>query len=274
MIFAVNISLDSLDSVLKELGNNGVGAIEARGEFFVECSKQKAIDLKTALAKQSINLWSVHAPSGVHHDLSSLDEAERQFTLEAYKRQISLAASAGAKVVVVHPSTRLGGRRKASAVDMLLMSLAELTRAAEEEGVSIGLENMLPGYLGDDPDELLGYLSRVNSSRLGICFDTGHAHIGRGVMASLDRLKEKIVTFHLQDNDGTRDMHLQPGYGTIPWNEFFPALESLQFSGPLVIDADCWAAADLSVELEEMALLSRHARSLRPLRLRERVSSH
>jgi len=33
-------------------------------------------------------------------------------------------------------------------------------------------------------------------------------------------LKEHIFNFHIHDNDGTRDMHLQPPYGSIDWEEF------------------------------------------------------
>ena len=81
-------------------------------------------------------------------------------------------------------------------------------------------------------------VSEIESSRFGICFDTGHAHIREGVLPCYEKLKERIVTFHLQDNEGTEDVHLPPGHGTIPWGAFFRRVKESGFSDPLVIDAD------------------------------------
>ena len=48
----------------------------------------------------------------------------------------------------------------------------------------------------------------------------------------MEVLKDLIITFHLADNDGTRDMHLQPPYGTIPWDDFLSVFRTMDFPCP------------------------------------------
>jgi sugar phosphate isomerase/epimerase len=151
-------------------------------------------------------------------------------------------------------------------------SLEELVPKAKESGVKLALENMLSGYLGDNPGELMECVTALSSDFLGICFDTGHAHCTGSMGEFFSSVKERIVTFHLQDNDGTRDMHVQPGYGTAPWQDFVQVFETMDFADPLIIEARPWNGASIAVMLEEQRLLFQHAGLLGPQRLSERLS--
>ena len=61
---------------------------------------------------------------------------------------------------------------------------------------------------------------------VGICLDTGHAHIGGGVAAAIAELKPLIRTSHIHDNHGQRDEHLWPGDGSIAWKETMQELRT------------------------------------------------
>jgi len=54
---------------------------------------------------------------------------------------------------------------------------------------------------------------------VGVCLDTGHAHIGGGILAAIAELKPLIRSAHIHDNHGQKDEHLWPGEGTIAWAE-------------------------------------------------------
>jgi sugar phosphate isomerase/epimerase len=54
---------------------------------------------------------------------------------------------------------------------------------------------------------------------VGVCLDTGHAHIGGGIGTTIAELKPLIRSAHIHDNHGQKDEHLWPGDGTIAWAE-------------------------------------------------------
>jgi len=122
----------------------------------------------------------------------------------------------------------------------LLESLEDLLPVAERWGVQLGLENMLPHHPGSDFQELRQVVEDMSSPWLGVCFDTGHAHVAGSVQEGMEVLMDFITTFHLADNDSTRDMHLQPPYGTIPWDRFRTLFGAMRFRGPLVVEAKPW----------------------------------
>jgi sugar phosphate isomerase/epimerase len=66
-----------------------------------------------------------------------------------------------------------------------------------------------------------------------MCFDIGHAHIGDGVLPSLELMREFLVTSHIHDNNGLKDEHLLPYEGTIEWKS---ALRALPQDLPLVFE--------------------------------------
>jgi sugar phosphate isomerase/epimerase len=72
---------------------------------------------------------------------------------------------------------------------------------------------------------------------VGVCLDTGHAHIRGGIPAALAELKSLIRTAHIHDNHGEKDEHLWPGDGTIAWSETMQELRT----------APEWAAAVLEI---------------------------
>ena len=271
MIFAAVIGWGSADPDLEQLKAQGVRALEMGYPYLSEKSEEEIAALNRKLQAHGLQIWSVHAPFGKNNNLSAPDESERIQALEIQKRLLPRVALLGAQVMVIHPSGGIPKEQRGAAAEALRKSLPEITRAAEEAGVRLGLENMLPEHLGDQADELMAYVEEIDSPTLGVCFDTGHAHCNHDMRGTFEVLKDRIVTFHLQDNDGSRDMHLQPGYGTIPWAEFMRIFETMSFSDPLVVEAAPWDGADLRTLLDEMELLFQHAEMLRPTRLGDRL---
>jgi sugar phosphate isomerase/epimerase len=72
------------------------------------------------------------------------------------------------------------------------------------------------------PELFREVLDRVNSSRLKICFDTGHAHIFSRVPLEewFAVLKDDLVYMHVNDNKGEVDHELAPGEGNVDWVGF------------------------------------------------------
>ena len=228
------------EETIPQLQAQGVTAIETGYQFFVTYP-EPVVEKNAQLFHQAgIQIWSVHAPFGNSYSLSHLDEATRRRAVEYHKYVLERTALAGTSVVVIHPGANAREEEIPRMIPLLLDSLEELLPIAERLEVQLGLENMLPHHPGSDFQELRQVVEEMGSKWLGVCFDTGHAHVAAGVKEGMEILEELIITFHLADNDGTRDMHLQPPYGTIPWDEFLSIFRTMDFQSPIVVEARPW----------------------------------
>jgi sugar phosphate isomerase/epimerase len=128
--------------------------------------------------------------------------------LEAHQKLLQKVGMAGVEMVIVHHGVAEDNKENLKTMSSLIVeSLAELVVVAEQEGVKLALENMLPKHPGSDGEELLNMVKQIDSPWLGVCFDSGHAHVAGDMQKHFETLKDSIITFHIQDNDGTRDMH-------------------------------------------------------------------
>ena len=86
-----------------------------------------------------------------------------------------------------------------------------MTEAAERAGVTLAFENLKV------PERLYEFVSRAGTSRVGVCFDSGHNHYVCPERRICRDFAPIIKAVHLHDNDGTRDAHNIPGDGTEDW---------------------------------------------------------
>ena len=121
--------------------------------------------------------------------------------------------------------------------------------AAEKIGIVIAVENSFePSNSAKEVRAIVDHFG--DNPAIGVCFDTGHANCmssapwkkpegypdyqytswwEKGIITedgALDLLYDKIVTCHIHDNDGYRDLHCMPMDGTLPWDEWLPKLKS------------------------------------------------
>jgi sugar phosphate isomerase/epimerase len=165
---------------------------------------------------------------------------------------------ASAACLVIHPGTRcaVGTGEETRRLERLNLSLDTLIQAAETAGVALALENMLPDHVGCSSATLRRVVEGFDSPFLGICLDTGHAHLSEeGLAETFATLRDRIITFHLQDNDGHADRHLQPPYGTIDWASFAGQFRRMDFPHPVAIEAPPWNGASWDLQLREMRAL-------------------
>lgn len=239
-VAVARIESETLDEELQAWSEAGIVAIECDYGPLVENPVRLLQRWRQAFRDAGVRFWSVHAPFGGSHNLAHSDARTRRRAVEYHKFVLERAAMMGAAVCVLHPS---GSARpevaSQKAWDWLRESLDELLPVAEEFGLVLALENMLPeAAIGSDPAELSRFLAAFLTPHLRLCFDTGHAHIAGNVFLWLETVAPTIATYHLADNDGARDLHLPPGYGTIPWQLLSPLLQQADF--PIIVEAYRW----------------------------------
>jgi len=244
---------DVTDEAIELLCAQGVETIEAPPSFLLDFDDETVSANAKRLTDAGISIYSCHGPFSSDDDISVTDSAARTAALDRQIVSLHRTACAGAKCMVMHPSDPLGDSDESARLDNLRSGLDTLLKAAEQTGVKIALENMLPGYLCCLSTDVQAVLDEFDTPFLGICFDVGHANIGpEEIRAGISAIEDRIISFHLHDNDGTRDIHLQPPYGSVDWPDLGAKLAEGDFSFPLSVECDPWNRAPLSVLLREV----------------------
>jgi sugar phosphate isomerase/epimerase len=90
-------------------------------------------------------------------------------------------------------------------------SLDELEPYCRERHVRIAIEN-------GNFDAIGRLLSEYDPAYLGLCYDSGHGNSGGEGLDHLERLKGRLISVHLHDNDGTGDQHKLLFSDTVDWS--------------------------------------------------------
>lgn len=218
---------------------------------------------------------SVHVPT--NYDLGHWSEALRRATIDQIRTVARYAADLGATIMPIHPGTiftmdvpadtdhpikkmiaEAGARKKERARRLTVEGLLELALPAEEAGITLALENvLLPQEVVYTAAELESLVAAVGSAAVGALFDCGHAHrCGLDSAAFVRDLAGRIVHVHINDNDGSCDLHMQLGEGTIDYPAFFSALEEVGYHGAVVVETIYRDADDL---IESARLIDAYA---------------
>lgn len=220
------------------LADQGVTAVEVSVEFnnyFDHHDPDEVHRLISVLSSSGVRVQSVHGAFGRSYDISSPDDQIHEQGVDGLIESIELASLLDAERVIVHASDFFENNRERR-FDRAHGVLKELSAVASEAGIVIALENLIPKFLGYDPDELLALLEGIDPGAIGICFDTGHANLSGRFEEYAETLLPYAVEIHLHDNDGTQDQHKFPGNGTINWPRFAALLRESGSMASMMIE--------------------------------------
>ncbi len=196
--------------------------------------------------KQAADAMGVIFPQTHGNTLSGKQWDDPSYTEQAAHvwelnfRAIEASSMLGAEWMVMHPYNfphdPLYSRKKA--LDFNLSYLAPFIEAAKKAGVGIAVENMVDfggnrrRYCGGDPEELLELVDAINDPDVGICIDTGHAHLsGIHVGEFIRMVGRRLKCTHIDDNRRDGDTHLPPYFGTVDWADTLRAFEEIGYEG-------------------------------------------
>jgi len=244
---------DVTDEAIELLCGQGVDVIEAPPSFLLNFDDSGVQANTEKLTAAGIRINVCHGPFSDDDDVSVMDPSARAAALARQVVALRRTALTGARCMVVHPSGRVKASELGPRSDNLRAGLETLLEVAEQTGVKLALENMLPDHLCSHAAEIRAFLDEFDTPLLSVCFDIGHANVGsENIQQAISALQDRIIAFHLHDNDGTRDIHVQPPYGSIDWPALVAKLLSLDFPHPFSIECDPWNQAPLSVLLREV----------------------
>lgn len=195
-----------------------------------------------ALKNAGLRAVQCHAPvwgqivrtgGGIDYRLSERDAA-------AQARLFDRLGRLGVPVVIFHPHTLYPEKWPDELLEahheLNASVFAAMSEPARENGVKIAIETM--ATLGDyraycaDFAELRALIERLDPTLFGVCVDTGHVFIeGHTPDAAVRAFADRLLAFHIQDNDGKVDQHNLPPFGAIDWNAFADAVRESGFCG-------------------------------------------
>ena len=247
--------LDEPQATTDWLLENNAHIIESEPLFFLNSDRDKIASAAEIFREKGITIRSIHAPFGNNCNLSNPNEEERNKAIQKTRDLLYKAAAADVEMIIIHPGA--GGVSEQEEQDRLNLlaydSVSRLMDAAVESGVAMALENMLPAHPGCEIRHILEIVDTINSPSLGICFDSGHGHVCGNMAECMEAFGERMISIHMQDNDGTRDMHLQPPYGTTDWAAFAETLRKINYRRPITIETRPWGGASYSQMLTEVS---------------------
>ena len=190
-----------------------------------------------------VKLHSLHAPLSrdpqgtSHHAVVSIaftERQRRQDSQDEIKRALEVAEQAPFRYLITHLGVP-GEEYDLRKFDAALTSLEHLRLFAGQRGVELLIEN-IPNELST-PRRLLDFFRHTHMKDWQVCFDSGHAQLEGSVEEAFGLLKDRIASTHLHDNGGTKDDHLFPFEGKIPWEKTIRDLHSAAPQVPLLLEA-------------------------------------
>ncbi len=142
-------------------------------------------EIKNKLESYGLKVYSAHAPYGTNLDLCCLNEECRINCVFEIKNIINVLRFLDGSILVVHPTVKemfQGSlEERNNWVNQAKKSLEDILTYAEKKGIKIAIENLLPHFFLGDLTDLMNLVSQFDSKNLGICLDTSHANLNKGV---------------------------------------------------------------------------------------------
>ncbi len=193
--------------------------------------------IRESLEQHNVNL-GLHTLSGVNvAEFSPFCRDAVDAYLKAY---IDLAPKLGAQWIVVHGGYHFTACRELR-IKAAVERLQRIGDYAEKKGVLLLLENLNwepvlseVKYLPVTPAECRHYFSQLNTDVIKWTFTANHAHFlpGVGINSFIDQMDFSLCKeVRLADNNGSYEIHQQPGDGTIDFGGLFKKIEGLGYRG-------------------------------------------
>jgi sugar phosphate isomerase/epimerase len=234
--------------LLDGLVRGGAQAIEifaARQHLDYANRKQHVREIADWFRSTGIPLSSVHAPLYADYEwgrdgsppvnVASSDRAHRIEAMDEIKRALEIAEQIPFRFLIQHigVGNETFDEHKFEAA---MTSVEHLRAFAKPLGVRILLEN-IPNELST-PEKLVEFIHTAHFDDVGICFDTGHAHIMGDIPQAFETVKQHIRSTHVHDNAKDKDTHLWPGSGSIDWKQTMELLRSAPNTPPLLLEIE------------------------------------
>jgi sugar phosphate isomerase/epimerase len=180
--------------------------------------------------------FSLEGFDGPPCDLSSADEALRSASVEIMRGEARYARTLGCRDIIIHPVPSGDTQNDAFRIGTLTASAGRLHEIGREHDVRFLIENMPPPMFGRQASDLRQVVDAVASPHVGLAYDSGHATLAGDPIGAIHAMGPRLWGVHIHDNLGSKDDHLIPGMGVIPFDDVARALAEVSYSGTFILE--------------------------------------
>jgi protein FrlC len=170
------------------------------------------------------------------YNLSSPNDIVRQDSVQYMKECTDNAAELGSPILLVVPGRTLYGQDREDGLQRLADSIDTVYQYALQYDIKLGLEaaNRSVTDLVVTAADAMRVIDKLGYANLGVVLDTGHMNLGsETTRQAVELLGDRLLQFHVDDNDGIQQQNLVPGEGTFDFREFIDVLSQANFDGTL-----------------------------------------
>jgi len=167
-------------------------------------SRWEIAQIEKWLAEYSLRLLDLHGSAGKEKDWAAPQEYRRLAGVELVRNRIEMTARLASDVVIMHvPADPESAEVRRSLDELEPVAKAHAVRIAIENGSFAAISRLLAEY---------------RPEYVGLCYDCGHGNIGDAAgLDHLEALKDRLISVHLHDNDGSGDQHRLLFTATVDW---------------------------------------------------------
>ncbi len=195
------------------------------------------------LEEYNLIVADLHGSEGREKFWYSPQEYARQAGVELVKNRIDFCARFGGDAVVMHAYPM----KAESEWDSLRRTLDDLMPYALDRGVKIAVENLIdfrgvrfdnmPIETCDDNWPLIHRIfDHYPAEFVGLCYDSGHANLGRDRSAGLVPFLDRLLVLHLHGNDGTNDQHRNMFVNDLDWENLAKMIAQSAYTKPISLE--------------------------------------
>ena len=273
LAFSTNAYLNHpIDETLRRIATAGYRGVELLADVphawpagLLEVQKQAIRDVldETGLAISNINAFMMNAVADPrqpywHPSWTDPDPHYRAIRREHTKRSLQLAADLGAPHITTEPGgPAFDGQPRDEATRLFREELLPCVEVAESLGVGLLIEPE-PDLLIERFDEYLAFVDTLDSPRVGLNFDVGHAYcVSEDPEQWVAKMAPHTVHYHLEDIAATRvHQHLIPGHGAVDLRATIREISATDYDGWLTVELYPYADDPDAAAAEAFAYLT------------------
>jgi len=202
-------------------------------------SKWEIKQIKKWLDEYGLKLLDLHGSDGKEKSWASINEYQRLSGVELVKNRIEMTAYLSADVVIMHVPSDPDCVTVRRSLDML-------ENFARERNVRIAIEN-------GNFEAIKRLFSEYPPDYLGLCYDSGHGNLRADGLEQLESIKDRLISVHLHDNDGSGDQHKIMFSGTVNWEKLAGIMAKSSYSKCISMEV---SMGKMGIE-DEMAFLAK-----------------
>jgi len=173
------------------------------------------------------------------HSLSSPSRAIRNDSLDYMRECIDSAVELGAACVLIVPGRSLHDQTREDAWERLAESVSRVCSHAQQYDICLSVEpvNRWVSDLINTAADALRLIEQVQCDKLGVTLDSGHVHLSNeSAREAIERLGDRLLQVHVNDNDGQHQQNLILGRGTFDFSTFLSDLRDAGYDGYLTAE--------------------------------------